>query len=392
MSKPEIPFNKPFIVGREFDYISQAVNNGQLAGNGEFTRKCNHWLEERFNARKAMLTHSCTAALEMAAILTGVGPGDEVIMPSYTFVSTANAFVLRGATPVFVDIRPDTMNLDEALIEAAITPRTKVIAAVHYAGVGCDMDAIMDIARRHHLLVVEDAAQGVCATYRDRYLGTIGDLGCYSFHETKNFISGEGGALVVNNERFLERADIILEKGTNRSQFFRGAVDKYTWVDIGSSYLPSEIIAAFLYAQLEESAAITRRRMAIWRTYHELLAPLEQAGLLKRPFSPPECVHNAHMYYILPAGLEERTELIDWLKAHQVEPVFHYVPLHDSPAGKRFARTAGPLPRTGEISAKLLRLPCYYDLAAEDIRRIVGLIEEFFVGKASDGRRTQPQS
>ncbi len=378
MDKQEIPFNKPFIVGREFDYISQAVNNGQLAGNGEFTRRCNRWLEERFHARKAMLTHSCTAALEMAAILTGVGPGDEVIMPSYTFVSTANAFVLRGAVPVFVDIRPDTMNLDETLIEAAITPRTKVIAAVHYAGVGCAMDAIMDIARRHNLLVVEDAAQGVCATYHERFLGTIGHLGCYSFHETKNFISGEGGALVINDERFLERADIILEKGTNRSQFFRGMVDKYTWVDIGSSYLPSEIIAAFLFAQLEESAAITRRRMAIWQAYHELLAPLEQAGQLRLPYSPPECGHNAHMYYILLADLNERMKLIDWLKAHQVEAVFHYVPLHDSPAGKRFARTTGPLPRTTELSERLLRLPCYFDLSSEDVQRIAGLIGEFF--------------
>ncbi len=379
---PEIPFNKPFIVGKEFDYISQAVSNGQLAGNGEFTRRCNRWLEEHFNARKVMLTHSCTAALEMAAILTGVGPGDEFILPSYTFVSTANAFVLRGAAPVFIDIRPDTMNLDETLIEAAITPRTKVIVAVHYAGVGCDMDAIMDIARRHGLLVVEDAAQGVCATYKGRFLGTIGHLGCYSFHETKNFISGEGGALVINDERFLERAEIVLEKGTNRSQFFRGAVDKYTWVDIGSSYVPSEIIAAFLYAQLEESAAITARRMAIWRTYHGLLEPLEKAGRLRRPVTPVECGHNAHMYYILLAGLDERTRLIDWLKAHQVEPVFHYVPLHNSPAGKRFRVGDGPLPRTVGFSERLLRLPCFYNLTGADVHWIVDLIRQFFANQA----------
>ena len=378
MNNESIPFNKPYVVGKELYYIAQAVQNGHLSGDGYFTRQCNDWLKEHFGAKKVLLTHSCTAALEMAAILCDIRPGDEFIVPSYTFVSTANAFVLRGGVPRFVDIRPDTMNIDETQIEAAITPRTKVIVPVHYAGVGCNMEAIMAIAERHHLLVVEDAAQGVCATWRGRCLGTIGHLGCYSFHETKNFISGEGGALVINDERFLERAEIIREKGTNRSQFFRGMVDKYTWVDIGSSYLPSEMIAAFLYAQLEESDKITEKRLAIWNEYHRNLAALEQQGRLRRPVIPPECRHNAHMYYILLNDLDERTRLIGHLKAHDVHPVFHYVPLHTAPKGVELCGRAPALPVTEEYADRLLRLPCYYELTPEQVRGICRLIEDFW--------------
>ncbi|NMA19334.1 MAG: dTDP-4-amino-4,6-dideoxygalactose transaminase [Lentisphaerae bacterium] len=374
-----IPFNKPFIVGKELYYIAQAVQQGHLAGDGSFTKKCNHWLEEHFGARKALLTHSCTAALEMAAILCDIQPGDEFIVPSFTFVSTVNAFVLRGGVPVFVDIRPDTLNLDENLIEAAITPKTKAIVPVHYAGVGCNMDAIMDIARRHDLLVVEDAAQGVCATYKDRFLGTIGHLGCFSFHETKNFISGEGGALLINDERFCERAEIIREKGTNRSQFFRGMVDKYTWVDIGSSYLPSEIIAAFLYAQLEESSTITEKRMATWKHYHALLEPLEQQGFLRRPVNTPETGgHNAHMYYILLPDLDTRTRLIRHLKEQQITAVFHYIPLHTSPMGIKLTQQRFNLPVTDNVAERLLRLPCYFELTPEDTERVVNTIAAFF--------------
>lgn len=376
----KIPFNKPFIVGKELYYIAQAVQNGHLSGDGPFTKKCDAWLEEHFNAKKVLLTHSCTAALEMAAILCDIQPGDEFIVPSYTFVSTVNAFVLRGGIPRFVDIRPDTMNVDEKLIETAITPKTKVIVPVHYAGVGCDMDTIMDIARRHNLLVVEDAAQGVCATYKGKYLGTIGHLGCYSFHETKNFICGEGGALVVNDERFFERSEIIREKGTNRSQFFRGMVDKYTWVDIGSSYLPSEMIAAFLYAQLEESEKITEKRLSIWDTYHEGLAGLEAAGCLRRPTIPPGCGHNAHMYYILLRNLDERTRLIQYMKKEDIHPVFHYVPLHNAPKGIEVCGGhVANLPVTEVYADRLLRLPCYYELTLEQVQRICGVIEKFFI-------------
>lgn len=374
----KIPFNKPYIVGKELYYIAQAVQNGQLSGDGPFTRKCNRWLEEYFGAKKVLLTHSCTAALEMAAILCDIQPGDEFIVPSYTFVSTVNAFVLRGGVPVFVDIRPDTLNIDEKQIEAAITPKTKVIVPVHYAGVGCNMEAIMEIARRHNLLVVEDAAQGVCATYKNKYLGTIGHLGCYSFHETKNFISGEGGALVLNDERFFERAEIIREKGTNRSQFFRGMVDKYTWVDFGSSYLPSEMIAAFLYAQLEESDKITEKRMSVWDEYHRLLEPLEKAGKLRRPVFPQDCGHNAHMYYILLHTLEERTDLIDFLKKQNIFPVFHYVPLHSSPKGIELGGSRFSLPVTDSLSERLLRLPCYYELELAQAASICNFIRDFF--------------
>ena len=365
MNISNISFNKPYLTGRELDYLAQAHTNGHLSGDGMFTRKCHGWLEVHTGTHKALLTHSCTAALEMAAILADIQPGDEVIMPSYTFVSTANAFVLRGGVPVFVDIRPDTLNIDETLIEAAITPRTKAIVPVHYAGVACEMDTIMEIARRHKLLVIEDAAQGVMSTYKGKALGAIGDMGTFSFHETKNVISGEGGALLINADRFAERAEIIREKGTNRSLFFRGQVDKYTWVDIGSSYLPSEIIAAFLWAQLEDAESITQLRMAVWQRYHEALAPLEAAGKLRRPIIPEGCVQNAHMYYVLLESLEQRTEVIKRLKAQGVNPVFHYVPLHSSPAGRKYGRTGSEMKHTNALSDRLLRLPLWVGLGAD---------------------------
>ena len=370
-----VPFNKPYMTGKELWYIAQAHHEGWLAGDGGFTRKCNAWLEARTGAGKALLTHSCTAALEMAAILADVQPGDEVIMPSYTFVSTANAFVLRGAVPVFVDIRPDTLNLDERLIEAAITERTKAIVPVHYAGVGCEMDAIMAIAREHDLLVIEDAAQGVMASYKGRPLGSIGHLGALSFHETKNVISGEGGALLVNDPRFAERAEVIREKGTNRSQFFRGQVDKYTWVDLGSSYLPSELIAAFLWVQMEEADRITRQRVGLWNTYHQWLKEPETAGLLRRPVVPAHCAHNAHMYYVLLPDLSIRTAFIARLKSLGIHPVFHYVPLHSAPAGRRFGRAHGPMTVTDDIADRLVRLPMWLGLEedqAKVIRHVLG--------------------
>lgn len=368
MDANNIPFNKPYMTGRELWYIAQAHTNGHLSGDGMFTKKCHAWLKALTGTRKALLTHSCTAALEMAAILADIQPGDEVIMPSYTFVSTANAFVLRGGVPVFVDIRPDTLNIDEMLIEAAITSRTKAIVPVHYAGVACEMDTIMTIAQRHNLLVIEDAAQGIMSTYKGKLLGSIGHLGAYSFHETKNIISGEGGALLINDERFAERAEIIREKGTNRGQFFRGQVDKYTWVDIGSSYLPGEVIAAFLWAQMEEGQSITQKRMDIWQQYHEALAPLENAGKLRRPIIPKDCQHNAHMYYILLESLEKRTELIAQLKRQGVNPVFHYVPLHSSPMGKKYGRTKGDLRHTSNLADRLLRLPLWVGMGeAQDL-------------------------
>ena len=360
-----VPFNKPTLTGRELEYLSQAHSSGHLSGDGGFTKKCHAWLEAYSGSGKALLTHSCTAALEMAAILANIEPGDEIIMPSYTFVSTANAFVLRGGVPVFVDIRADTLNIDEHLIEAAITPRTKVIVPVHYAGVACEMDAIMAIANCHNLLVIEDAAQGVMSSYKGKPLGAIGHMGTFSFHETKNVISGEGGALLINDDRFTQRAEIIREKGTNRSLFFRGQVDKYTWVDIGSSYLPSEIIAAFLWAQLEDAEAITQLRMAIWQRYHEALAPLEAAGKLHRPVIPEGCIQNAHMYYILLESLEQRTEVIQRLKAQGVNPVFHYVPLHSSPAGRKYGRTGSEMKHTNALSDRLLRLPLWVGLNAD---------------------------
>ena len=357
-----IPFNKPFMTGRELWYIAQAHSNGHLSGDGVFTKKCHAWIESSTGTRRALLTHSCTAAIEMAALLAGIGPGDEVIMPSYTFVSTANAFVLRGAVPVFVDIRPDTLNIDETRIEAAITPRTRAIVPVHYAGVACEMDTIMDIAQRHNLIVIEDAAQGIMSTYKGRALGTIGHLGAYSFHETKNIISGEGGALLVNAPEFAERAEIIREKGTNRSQFFRGQVDKYTWVDVGSSYLPGEVIAAFLWAQMEEAQNITARRLALWDRYHAALAPLEASGKLRRPVVPADCEHNAHMYYILLDSLDERTRVMAAMKERGVNTVFHYVPLHSAPAGRTHSRTQGSMDNTDGLSERLLRLPLWVGL------------------------------
>ena len=354
-----IPFNKPYMTGKELWYIAQAHGAGHLAGDGVFTKKCNRWIEQTTGAGRALLTHSCTAGLEMAALLAQVEPGDEVIMPSYTFVSTANAFVLRGAVPVFVDVRADTLNLDETLIEAALTPRTRAIVPVHYAGVGCEMDSIMAIARDHKLMVIEDAAQGMMSSYRGRALGSIGDLAAVSFHETKNVISGEGGALLINRASLNERAEVIREKGTNRSQFFRGQVDKYTWVDVGSSYLPAEIIAAFLWAQLEEVQPITQRRLAIWANYHQWFADAERAGSLRRPVIPAHCVHNAHMYYVLLPDLERRSAAIEKLRALGVNSVFHYVPLHSSPAGVRYGRAHGGLAVTDDVSDRLLRLPLW---------------------------------
>lgn len=357
-----IPFNKPYLTGNEYIYIDQAHANRKLAGDGMFTKKCHEWLESNTTAKKALLTHSCTAALEMAAILAGIQPGDEIIMPSYTFVSTANAFVLRGGVPVFVDIRPDTLNIDENLIEAAITAKTKAIVPVHYAGVGCEMDVIMDIAKRYNLLVIEDTAQGIMSTYKGKALGSIGHLGTLSFHETKNVISGEGGALLINDDRFVERAEIIREKGTNRSSFFRGQIDKYTWADIGSSYLPGEITAAFLWAQLLEAESITNARLEIWNQYHGELAELENKGLLRRQTIPENTKHNAHMYYILLNSLDERTEVINRLKKKDINSVFHYVPLHSSPAGLKFCRTNGSLAVTNNLADRLLRLPMWLGL------------------------------
>jgi dTDP-4-amino-4,6-dideoxygalactose transaminase len=357
-----IPFNKPYMTGKELWYISQAHANGHLAGDGEFTRKCKTWLENRIGCNVALLTHSCTAALEMAAILADLQPGDEVIMPSYTFVSTANAFVLRGAVPVFVDIRSDTLNIDETKIEAAISNKTRVIVPVHYAGVGCEMDIIMDIARRHNLLVIEDAAQGIMSTYKGRPLGSIGDMAALSFHETKNIISGEGGALLVNAPRLVERAEIIREKGTNRSQFYRGEVDKYSWVDIGSSFLPGEIIAAFLCAQIEEADAITKRRLDIWHTYHQWLEASEALGQVRRPVVPMHCTHNAHMYYLLLRNLEERTAFISKLKKQDIHSVFHYVPLDTSPMGLQYGRVSGGMTNTHDLSNRLVRLPLWVGL------------------------------
>jgi dTDP-4-amino-4,6-dideoxygalactose transaminase len=362
MTEIGIPFNKPYMTGKELFYIAQAHHNMMLAGDGPFTKKCHRWLEDTTGASKALLTHSCTAALEMAAILADIRPGDEVIMPSYTFVSTANAFVLRGAVPVFVDIRPDTLNIDESLIEAAITPRTRAIVPVHYAGVACEMDQIMEIAARNGLLVIEDAAQGIMSTYKGRPLGSIGHMGAYSFHETKNIISGEGGALLINDERLTERAEIVREKGTNRSQFFRGQVDKYTWVDLGSSYLPGELIAAFLWAQMEDAESLTMRRMAIWTNYHQALLPLENDGSLRRPVIPASCKHNAHMYYVIFPSLELRTGAIEHLKAAGINAVFHYVPLHDSPFGKTCGRSVGKMEVTRFAADRLLRLPMWLGL------------------------------
>ncbi|NJD25024.1 MAG: dTDP-4-amino-4,6-dideoxygalactose transaminase [Betaproteobacteria bacterium] len=369
-----IPFNWPYMTGKELYYIAEAHFNGSLAGDGPFTKRCHGWLEERTGCNKGLLTHSCTSALEMAALLLEIQPGDEIIMPSYTFVSTANAFVLRGGVPVFVDIREDTLNLDESLIESAITPRTRAIAPVHYAGVACEMDTIMAIARRHGLQVIEDAAQGVMSSYKGRALGSIGDLGAYSFHETKNLISGEGGALLVNAPDLSLRAEIIREKGTDRSRFFRGDVDKYTWQEVGSSFLPGELIAAFLWAQLEEADRITQTRLASWQRYHELLEPLEAKGALRRPIVPDELQHNGHMYYVLIAPEFDRQRVLDEFKRHEILSVFHYVPLHSSPAGVRYGRAHGRLDITTRQSQRLVRLPLWIGLSSEQQHRVVEVL------------------
>ena len=373
-----IDFNKPPYVGNELEYIRQAVENRKICGDGPFTKRCNAWLEERFHAQKALLTTSGTTALDMAMLLCELKPGDEVILPSYTFSSTATAAVLAGAKLVFVDVRPDTMNIDETKIEAAITERTKVIVVMHYAGVACLLDAIMDLARRHGLMVVEDAAQGVMSTYKGRALGTIGDFGCYSFHETKNYSMGEGGALIINNEAYNERAEILREKGTNRSKFFRGQVDKYTWVDFGDSYLPSELNAAYLWAQLEQADAINENRLATWNAYDEAFAPLKAQGKLELPVIPEDCVHNAHMYYLKLKNLQERTAFINYMKENDVHTVFHYVPLHSAPAGLKFGRFAGEDVYTTKESERLVRLPLYYGLAQEDLEKVIRLVYDFF--------------
>ncbi|QIK80424.1 dTDP-4-amino-4,6-dideoxygalactose transaminase [Lysobacter sp. HDW10] len=354
-----IPFNKPYLTGLELSNIQEAHANGHLSGDGPFTKKCHAWLRENTGAARALLTHSCTAALEMSAMLLNLAPGDEVIMPSFTFVSTANAFVLRGAIPVFVDIRTDTLNIDERLIEAAITPKTKAICVVHYAGVSCEMDQIMAIARRHGLAIVEDAAQGIMSKYRGKPLGTIGDLGALSFHETKNIISGEGGALLCRDDEFSERAEILREKGTNRSRFFRGQVDKYTWVDLGSSFLPGEVTAAFLAAQMERADDITAKRLSIWSTYHDWAAEHEAAGRVRRPIIPEHCDHNAHMYYLLMPSPEVRTHFIEGMKAKGIGCVFHYIPLHSSPGGIQYGRAHGVLNTTDDVSDRLVRLPLW---------------------------------
>lgn len=370
------PFNKPHMTGKELFYIAEAKFGNMLAGDGPFTKRCHAWLERQAGCSKALLTHSCTAALEMSALLLDIAPGDEVIMPSYTFVSTANAFVLRGGVPVFVDVREDTLNIDERLIEAAITPRTRAIVPVHYAGVACEMDTILAIARRHGLRVVEDAAQGVMARYKGRALGAIGDLGALSFHETKNVISGEGGALLVNDAALAQRAEIIREKGTDRSRFFRGEVDKYTWQEVGSSFLPGELIAAFLWAQLEEAQAITAARLQAWDRYHAALAPLERQGVLRRPIVPPDCEHNAHMYYVLLAPGIDRSAVLSALKEGGVHAVFHYVPLHSSPAGQRYGRVHGTMAVTDTLAERLVRLPLWVGLDAASQDAMVGALRQ----------------
>ncbi len=373
-----IPFHKPYMTGKELWYISQALNTGKLASNGNYTKKCCQLLEQATGSFKALVTHSCTAALEMAAILVDLEQGDEVIIPSYTFVSSANAFVMQGAIPVFVDIRSDTLNLDETLVEAAITERTRAIVPVHYGGVSCEMDALKKIARKHNLLLIEDAAQGFMSRYKGRPLGSIGDLGCFSFHETKNIVCGKGGTLLINAEKFADRAQIIGEKGTNRSQFFRGQSDKYTWVDKGSSYLLGEIIAAFLYAQLEEAEKITGARIEIWQHYHQSLEYLEQSGKLRRPIIPSYCEHNAHMYYILLENSSTQNNLINYFKEEGINIAYPYVPLHSSPAGLRYGRTHGELKQTNDISDRLLRLPLFPALTLDQVEFIVGTINKFF--------------
>lgn len=373
-SVEHIPFTRPHLTGVEMQYLAEVRAAGHFSGDGAFTRRCHTWLEQQLGSNKALLTHSCTAALEMSALLLDIQPGDEIIMPSYTFVSTANAFALRGGVPVFVDIRPDTLNLDETLIEAAITARTRAIVPVHYAGVGCEMDTINEIAKRHNLAVVEDAAQGLMACYKGRPLGGLGDLAALSFHESKNVISGEGGALLVNDGTFAERAEIIREKGTDRSRFFRGEIDKYTWRDLGSSYLPSEIIAAFLFAQLQAAQQITVERMAAWQRYHDMLTTLEAKGWLRRPVVPDHCEHNAHLYYVLLAKPVDRAAVLARLKEAGVGATFHYVPLHTAPAGRKYCRSSGELAVTDDAAQRLVRLPLWPGLTDEQQVRCVDLL------------------
>ena len=375
-----ISFNVPPVAGKELIYLEEAIRSKKICGDGAFTKRCSRWLEEQTGSERVLLTTSCTHATELAAILTYIKPGDEVIMPSYTFVSTADAFVLRGAKAVFVDIRPDTMNIDETLIEDAITEKTRAIVPVHYAGVSCEMDTICDIAKRHNLYVIEDAAQGVMATYKSRPLGTIGDYGCYSFHETKNLSMGEGGALLIKDKANILRAEIVREKGTNRSQFFRGEIDKYTWMDAGSSYLPSELNAAYLWAQLEDAQKIYDDRMRSWNLYYEQLKPLADEGRIELPVIPEGCVHNAHMFYIKTKDLKERTDLIFYLKGKQINSVFHYIPLHSSPAGKKLGVFHGEDKYTTRESERLLRLPMYYGLGKENIECVTESIKNFYKG------------
>jgi len=374
----DIKFNVPPYVDKAADYIQECVKNQKICGDGEFTKKASHWFEEKTGTAKCLMTTSCTHATELAAILADIKPGDEIIMPSYTFVSTANAFVLRGGVPVFVDIRPDTMNIDEKQIEAAITEKTKAIVPVHYAGVACEMDTIMDIAKRHNLLVIEDAAQGVMASYKGKALGSIGDYGCYSFHETKNYSMGEGGALLIRDREHVERAEIIREKGTDRSKYFRGQVDKYRWQEFGSSYLPSELNVAYLYAQLEMADQINEARLARWNEYYKLLTPLAQAGKIELPVVPEGCVHNAHMFYIKTADEHERQELINYLKERDILAVYHYVPLHSAPAGIKYGRFNGEDVYTTKESERLLRLPMYYGLTAEETAFVADQVKEFY--------------
>ena len=382
-----ISFNRPPFVGKETEYIKEAVEkNGMICGDGPFTKKCSEWMKDRFQTKNVLLTTSCTHALEMAAFLADIQPGDEVIMPSYTFVSTADAFVLRGATCVFVDIRPDTMNIDETKIEEAITEKTKAIVPVHYAGVSCAMDEIMAIAKKYNLKVVEDAAQGVNAFYKGKALGTIGDFGCYSFHETKNYSMGEGGAILFQDDRYLEPAEILREKGTNRSQYFRGQIDKYTWVGYGSSYLPSDMNAAYLWAQLEEADKINDKRLSIWNFYHEELKELEDRGVLERPYIPEYATHNAHMYYIKVKDLKVRTKLLAYLKQRGILSVFHYVPLHTATAGKKFGRFHGEDVYTTKESERLCRLPMYYSLSLEEAAEVVKALKEFTEYETIEGR------
>lgn len=378
MESRMINFNVPPFTGKEFEYMRQTVENEKICGDGPFTKKCSEWIEEQTGTEKCLLTTSCTHATELAALLLDIKPGDEVIMPSYTFVSTANAFVLRGATAVFVDIRPDTMNIDEKKIEDAITEKTKAIAPVHYAGVGCEMDAIMDIAGRHHLAVVEDAAQGIMADYKGKALGTFGEYGCFSFHETKNFSMGEGGALLIRDEQNIVNAEIFREKGTDRSQYFRGQVDKYRWQNFGSSYLPSDMNAAYLYAQLELAKEITQTRLDRWQEYWEQLTPLAEAGKIELPYIPPYCTHNAHMFYIKTKDMEERTRLIAHLKEKEILSVFHYVPLHSAPAGIRYGRFHGEDQYTTKESERILRLPMFYKLTADQVQYITDQVRAFY--------------